>query len=519
MTAKRLLTLFLGIISPVIMAQPGNDLFENPPELSDYADLYLTHCAVCHGDKMQGTPQGVSLMGPLQHGDSVAQIGANIGKGFPTRGMPAWSETLSAKDIKTTAMYIAETRLQLDYKDFQYNAPIAVPSDVQPSELHSFRIEVLIDDLDPQPFSIATLPDGSLLLVEKKYGMRLISPDGVKSEYIRDTPRAFDDTYILAVDQEWGNGWLLEAAPHPNYSENGWIYLQYGDRCEGCNAISRNSDGPVSMNKLVRGRIRDGAWVDEEVIWSTDVAFYGSVTDVAAGGRIAFDRTGHVFISVGMKGFDNHTGVQDLGIPWGKIFRINDDGSIPIDNPFIATPGAIKSIWTYGHRSPQGLEYRYTTGQLWGTEHGPRGGDEINLLKPGKNYGWPLTSLGVNYNGSAVDYGRELGIEFDLKEIEQPVVDLSPSPAVSSFIFYDGEAFPAWQGDMLVGSLKAQSLYRVRLEGDRAVHRETLIQGLARIRDIEMGNQGQIYLLLENNAGSMIVALWPAPLSRTAAVH
>ena len=169
----------------------------------------------------------------------------------------------------------------------------------------------------------------------------------------------------------------------------------------------------------------------------------------------------------------------------------------------------MKSIWTYGHRSPQGLEFRPGTSQLWETEHGPRGGDEVNQLVPGKNYGWPLYSLGVNYDGTPVDYGKALGIEYDLREIQQPVVDLSPSPAVSSFIFYDDTAFPRWQGDIIVGSLKAQSLYRVRLEGDKAVHKETLIESLARVRDIEVGNEGQIYLLLENNGGGMIVAMRP----------
>jgi glucose/arabinose dehydrogenase/cytochrome c553 len=510
---KNTVHILLAIVC--LNASPGAfaaqvDFLEEAPDLSNYADLYQQHCAVCHGEHLQGAAQGVPLKGvDLKHGDTVGDIADNIAGGFPSLGMPAWSQTLSEQDIKSIALYVSETRLNLDYGDFKYNAAISLPEGPVDSELHTFTVTTLIDGLDPLPFSIEPMPDGSLLLVEKKYGLSVISADGKRSDYITGTPPTFADTYILAVDQEWGNGWMLEAALHPDYEENGWVYLQYGERCEGCNEMSRAMDRPVSMNKLIRGRIRDGAWVDEEVIWESDLEFYGPMTDLAGGGRIAFDDTGHVFISVGMKGFDNHTGVQDLRTPWGKIHRVHDDGRIPLDNPFIETEGAMKSIWTYGHRSPQGLEYQRASGALWGTEHGPRGGDEINLLLPGRNYGWPLYSLGVNYDGTPVDYGKTLGIEFDLKDIQQPVVDLSPSPAVSSFIFYDGKAFPQWQGDIIVGSLKAQSLYRVILDDNKAVHRETLIANLARIRDIEIGDDGQIYLLLENNNGGMIVTMQP----------
>jgi glucose/arabinose dehydrogenase len=263
------------------------------------------------------------------------------------------------------------------------------------------------------------------------------------------------------------------------------------------------------MNKLVRGRIKDGRWVDEEVIWQVPVELYGTVPDIGAGGRIAFDADGHIFFSVGIRGVDNHTGVQDLSKPWGKIHRLLDDGRIPLDNPFIDVPGAFKSIWTYGHRSPQGLEFRHLTGELWGTEMGPRGGDEINRLLPGRNFGWPLYSKGLNYDGTPVAYGTRLGIEFDLEDIEQPVVDLTPSPAVSSFIFYTGSAFPEWRNNIIVGSLKARSIYRMELEENKVVHTETLLRDLARIRDIETGPQGEIYVLLEHTSGGQIVRLVP----------
>jgi glucose/arabinose dehydrogenase len=237
---------------------------------------------------------------------------------------------------------------------------------------------------------------------------------------------------------------------------------------------------------------------------------YTAMPDMAAGGRIAFDDDDHVFLTIGIKGGSETAGVQDLSMPYGKILRLNDDGSIPDDNPFVGRENALASIWTYGHRSPQGLEFDPRTDRLWGTEMGQRGGDEVNLLSRGKNYGWPLVSRGLKYDGTPVDYGKALGIEFDPNDIVQPVVDLTPSPAVASFVFYDGRAFPTGRQNMIVGTLKATELYRIVLDGDRAVHRETLLSGHGRIRDIETGPDGNVYLLLEQAQGSRIVRLVPA---------
>ena len=232
---------------------------------------------------------------------------------------------------------------------------------------------------------------------------------------------------------------------------------------------------------------------------------------MAAGGRIAFDGKGHVFLSVGIKGGSEFAGVQDLSLPYGKIHRVNDDGSIPADNPFVKTAGAMPSIWTYGHRSPQGLEFDRDTGRLWGTEMGPRGGDEVNLLLPGRNYGWPLYSKGMNYDGTPVAYGKQLGIELDMNQIEQPKVDLTPSPAVSSFVIYKGRGLSQMaRATCWWERLKATELYRMEVRGDRVVHTETLVSGLGRIRDVSTDAAGRVYLLIENAAGSRIVRLVPA---------
>lgn len=493
------------ITAPVAFAQA-----EAYSGVIDSMVLFQDNCAVCHGENLDGAAQGPPLRGALRHGETLADVVASTTNGYQASGMPAWRDRFSPEQIRTIAMYVLETRANLDYVTSNFEKPLAIPDGRFESASHAFRLETVVDGLDPLPFSIEPLPDGRLLLTEKTKGVRIIGLDGVPSDFVRGTPQAYDDIYRLdtRLDIERGMGWLLDVALHPQYEENGWIYLHFGDRCNDCNDSSRASGRPVGMNKLVRGKIDGHEWVDQETIWQADIEDYNGAGDVGAGGRVAFDDAGHVYFSVGSRGPAG--GVQDLSKPWGKTHRVNDDGSIPDDNPFADRDDVYRSTYTYGHRSPQGLEFDPATGTLWGTEHGPRGGDELNRLLPGGNYGWPLYSLGIDYDGTPVEYGRDIGIDFDLSAIEQPVVDLTPSPAVSSFIISTSEQFPQWHGDFLVGSLKARSLFRIDIEDNRLVHQETLFEGLGRIRDIEQGYNGDIYLLLEHSSGGQIVRLVPA---------
>ncbi len=469
--------------------------------------IFQDNCAICHGNRMQGTPQGSALVGqPLVHGDSNAALMASISRGFPQEGMPAWDGQFNQEEIKSLALWIAENRDGLLYSNFRISGELTLPDAPLETALATFNVEQVVADLDPLPYSIAVMPDGGILVSEKMRGLRVVSPDGSVSPLVEGTPDVYDDIKAAGPERlAFGMGWVLEADVHPDFAENGWVYLHYTNRCENCNEVARATKRPVSMNALMRGRIKDGAWVDQQILWQPGEASYGPITDVAAGGRIAFDPDGFVFISVGMK---SRHGTQDLAWPGGKIHRLHDDGRVPADNPFVDHPTALKTIWTYGHRSPQGLEFDVASGQLWGTEHGPRGGDEINLLKPGRNYGWPLFSRGQNYDGSEVATGRAES-EVALKDIEQPVVDWTPSPAISSFVFYDGDAFPAWRGDLIVGSLKAADLYRVRIRNGRVVEQEKLIENLARIRDVEIDDAGEVLLLLEHASGGQIVKLVP----------
>ena len=480
------------------------------PPADPFATVYKESCSACHGENMEGATQGPALTGALRRGDSVERITNNIASGFAEAGMPAFGGTLDAVKIQRLAIFIAEKRANLAYTDFKVAAPPVIPDGSIKTKEHSFRVETVATGIDRLPYSIAPLPDGRILVTEKTRGLRVIAKDGT-SALVKGTPQAFDDGFeVPGIKLVYGMGYVMDVAPHPDYEKNGWIYLHFTERCSDCNEAARKSKRPVSGNVVVRGRIKNGEWVDQQPIWRTPIEQYTPMPDMAAGGRLAFDGKGHVFISVGMKGGSEFTGIQDLSTPYGKIHRVNDDGTIPTDNPFVGVANAMPSIWTYGHRSPQGLEFDQRTGRLWETEMGQRGGDEVNLLQPGKNYGWPLTSKGLKYDGTPVDYGTQLKIDVDLQKIQQPIVDLTPSPAVSSFIVYDGGAFPRWRRNLIVGSLKATELYRMVVDGDRVVHQETLMKGLGRIRDVEAGQDGTVYVLLEHASGGRVVKLVPA---------
>lgn len=477
-----------------------------------YKPLYANNCAQCHGVKMDGTATASALTGTqLLHGDSIAELMQSIRTAHLEQDAPRFSEVLSEDEIKGLAIHIAEKRLGQTFRDFKFDREIQVPTSVQTSLKHNFTLETVADGLDPLVFSIEPLPDGSLLVTEKERGLSIVSAQGIQSELIQDTPATGGSVDILGV--QFGSGWLLDVATHPNYAANGWIYLHHthswGDGCDIALLCK-------TMNRLIRGRIKDGQWTDQEIIWQAPQAYYTRAPDTGAGGRIAFDKRGHVYFSMGVKAADGlqDTNAQDLASPYGKIHRMLDDGSLPEDNPFAAqakgTPNDTRaSIWTYGHRSPQGLEWHPVRNLLWNSEMGPRGGDELNELLPGRNYGWPFHSNGLEYIGNKVERHKTKAIEFDANETQHTLVDITPSPAISSFVFYGGKQFPQWHNNVLIGSLKGSSLFRMVFDGTTLVQQETLIKDLARIRDIEIGYDGLVYLLLESKTGSSIVRLTP----------
>lgn len=441
--------------------------------------LYAQFCASCHGDKLQGGTTPSLLDDEWKHGSDDATLTRVIKDGTPD-GMPGFGGAISDPEINALVAFIREQRTQ------QGRLPAAAPrapkSGAVSSEAHAFRVETVADGLR-EPWSIAWLPDGRMLVTEKNGTLRIVENGDAKTA-VRGIP---------SVNSS-GQGGLLEVALHPDYAKNGWIYLAFTP------AVKNAKGESVSMTKLVRGRIRDGAWVDEEPIWSAPLETQRRAGGVHFGCRIAFDGKGYLYFSHGERGARDHA--QDIKRPNGKIHRIHDDGRIPADNPFVKEPDAIPSIWSYGNRNPQGLDFDPRTGVLWSTEHGPRGGDELNIIKKGANYGWPVITYGINYNGTTIT--RETA----RPGMEQPVVHWTPSIAVCGVDFYEGDAFPKWKGNLFVAALAHKELRRVVIENDRVAHQEVLLKGTARIRDVASGPDGLLYVVL-NDPGK-IIRLTPA---------
>ena len=426
-------------------------------------ELYAHFCAGCHGADLRGGKASSLLDGHWRgkgDDDSLLQV---VRDGLPTSGMPAFGGALNEAELHGMIAFIRETARRAAAPTPTGAHPL--PQDPQRGEVQTWRAELIAEGLDV-PWSMAFLPDGSLLVTDRGGTLHRVV-DG------RIGPPATGLPKVWVRDE----GGLMSVVPHPGYAQNGWLYLSFSDPGEG----------DTAMTRIVRGRLRGNAWVDQETIFA---APHESYTDNGTnfGGRLVFDGD-YLFFSVGERGAVGQA--QDLSRPNGKIHRVFHDGRIPPDNPFVAVPGAVGSIWSLGHRNPQGLALDPVSGGLWESEHGPRGGDELNHIGRGLNYGWPLITHGLNYDGTPISPRTEQA------GLEQPVVHWTPSIAVSQIHFYTGAALPCWKNNLFVGSLAQQELYRMVVEGARVTHQELIFKGLGRIRDIKTGPDGLLYVLLE----------------------
>lgn len=345
------------------------------------------------------------------------------------------------------------------------------------SEQHSHNIVITTyaDGLD-QPWGMTFLPDGRLLVTEKAGNLRLVNQDGTVS-----TPL----TGMLPVNTK-GQGGLLDVVLDPAFETNAMIYFSFAKE-EG----SDQSRTAVGKAKLTNEGLTDVQQIWQQAQSKKAGYHYGS--------RLVFDRTGHLFVTLGDRNYGKDE-VQDLSTHFGKVVRIDTDGKPAKDNPFIATEGALPDIYSYGHRNIQGAFLHPETGELWGNEHGPKGGDEINLIQAGKNYGWPVITFGINYNGTPITDKTAM------EGMEQPIHYWDPSIATSGMLIYSGEAFPNFQGDVFTGALKLMHLNRIKLDDDNhVVLEERLLKGQnERIRAIEQGPDGHIYVATDNPKGLIL---------------
>jgi glucose/arabinose dehydrogenase len=361
---------------------------------------------------------------------------------------------------------------------------LAFAQPVVDTQEYKVRLTKVVEGLH-HPWSMAFLPDGRMLVTERRGLLRILENGKLLAASVEGIPKV----------TEHGQGGLLDIALHPKYAENGWLYWSY-------NAVDAAG---LHGTELARGKL--GGTKDQPRMTDVQVLFKMRPKSAAAhhfGSRIVFDRQGYLYLTLGDRGDSPSKGTgqraQQLNDHAGKSIRLHDDGRVPTDNPFAGAPGAFAEIFSLGHRNMQGAALHPETGRVWTHEHGPQGGDEVNILSAGANYGWPVVTFGVNYGvGTVIGEGTEKA------GMRQPLLYWIPSIAPSGMTFHSGRKFPKWKGNLFVGALAKQLLMRVTLDGERVVAQERLFEGaLGRIRDVREGPDGNLYLLTDSPRADLI---------------
>lgn len=493
--------------SPLALAQIGG--------AGGVTQVWIDNCAKCHSEQGQGGGAGTAtlLTDDLFDAKHDRRFFDAIKKGVPNHGMDAFGETMNDAKIWALVVHIRELQMK-DWRDRHGSPTPRKPADtVFKTQRHSFRVETVIEKGLSVPWAVDFYPAKSggpvpsMLVTERSGGLRVYE-NGKLSDRVEGTPKVYAR----------GQGGMMEVALHPDFATNGWVYLSFSDPVQGENRT-------LGSTKIVRGKIvQEGdkrRWTDEQTIFEAKKEHHLNAS-IHFGSRIAFDppgkdgkRLGHIYFTIGEHGYMEYA--QNLGRQNGKVHRLNDDGSVPSDNPFANAPTdgddfKYRSIWSYGHRNPQGLVFDLA-GNLWDTEHCMRGGDELNLIRKGGNYGWPLVAFGINYNDSPFKTPwPEMHDDAKDKNIVMPTLRWLPSIATCGLDVVRpgplGEAFPKWKGDLLAGGLAAQTIQRVRVDGDKVVETEEIFHGRGRVRDISTGPDGSIYITL--NEPDQVVRLVPA---------
>lgn len=413
---------------------------------------------------------------------------SSMENGVPGKEMPAFKQLLDDRRRAELVQYIRSRAVSVE----PARRVVANPDKQRlTTEKQAIALEVVARGLET-PWALAFLPDGRLLVTERPGRLRIIDKDRL-SEPVKGIPNVHDVQ----------DGGLLDVELHPEYAENGWIYLAYAEALPGfvppLSTTAPDTSLPFrdrpslvpSMTVVVRGRLsKTNEWTDQEVLFRAPATIY-STSGSHFGCRMIFDRQGHLFFTVGERGAMEDA--QDLSKPTGKIHRVTDTGGVPKDNPFVSRHDALGTIWSYGHRNPEGLAWDPVTGVLWESEHGPGGGDEINIIEPGHNYGWGVATKGEQ-NGIT---------RTSAPGMDDPIVYYTPSIAPAGIAFYTGDRFPAWRNTSLfVTGLGGQVLRRLEISGTMVTHQETIFDRFGRVRDIVQGPDGYFYVALQNPTGA-----------------
>ena len=471
--------------------QPGQP--QKPPIVAGpraVAKVYAEFCASCHGPTLDGGQAPTLLDDTWSFGSDDASLAQTIRDGRPPTPMPSFKAALSEQEIRALVIFIREEHAKARVTRATAKPPAPIGGMVVESQLETFKLEIVAEGLDT-PWGIDWLPDGSMLVSERGGTVRHIAKDGTLSAPIAGVPPVW-------VKQDGG---LMDIAVHPKFGTDGnnWIYLAFSEPGK----IAESSTTRIIRARLEKGPDSAYKLADHQTLFQAPPELYW-IDNTHFGARFIFDKDGHLFYSIGDRGHEKDA--QDLGSPYGKLHRIHDDGRVPDDNPFVKTPGAIPTIWSYGHRNQQGLAFHPVTGVLYASEHGPRGGDELNVIVPGKNYGWPAITYGMNYDGTPItDRTEQAGME-------QPLVQWTPSIAVCALEFYTGDRLPRWKHELFVTALAFRELRRLTLKDGQVVSQEVLFKNIGRVRDVATGPDGLLYVAL--NEPGRIVRLVPASASR-----
>ena len=341
------------------------------------------------------------------------------------------------------------------------DADAAKPGVVQYSAI---KVDTLYTEFK-NPWGMAWLTDGRMLVTERAGDILVFQNDQFTGVRLKGVPEVFND----------GQGGLMDIKIHPDYAKNGWIYITYSKPVEG-----------GATTAVMRFKLNGNELVDKQEIFTAKPYIKANYH---FGSRIVFDKKNYLFVSSGERG--TQPKVQELDNDHGKIHRLYDDGRVPQDNPFAKTKGANASIWTYGHRNPQGMVYDAETDRVWAVEHGPKGGDELNLIEKGKNYGWPKTSFGINYDGTILTPNKEI------EGITNPKRYWVPSIGPCGMTIVTGNRYPEWKGNLLVGAMAFTHIARLKMDGTKFVSEEKMLQGVGRVRCVAQSPDGYIYAITE----------------------
>lgn len=434
--------------------------------------IYKKQCASCHGANLEGAMASSLLDDKWVKGGSDKQLMTSIKHGVAGTSMPPWQGKLSDDEIRTLVLLIREQAYLA-----KTNKAVKAGSDGSyQSKHHAFSTQAVLE-AKGLIWAMDFLPDNTLIYTLRKGELWTQSPQGNKQQ-VKNTPTVWHR----------GQGGLLDVYPDPDYRNNGWVYLSYSKKT-GVNDASRD----IGITSIVRGKIENNTWVKEQTLYEAPVEKHKN-RGWHFGSRFAV-KGDYLFFTNGDEGYQDSA--QDVKQQSGKVHRIFKDGRVPTDNPFYNVNNAEKTIWTYGNRNPQGLTIEPKTGDLYSTEHGPRGGDELNLITKGTNYGWPKATFGMNYDGTPITPHT------DLPGMQLPVHQWTPSIAVSGINFYTGTTFNKWQGDLFVGSLAFKELHRLRIKDKKVVEDEIILKGLGRIRDVITAPNGNLYVSV-NDKGAGI---------------